>query len=169
MWDGLGRPVLKSDILRYVLLRPEWHPTDRYSRYLMMLVKGGLYTDSDTAPLSHPDLWGTKAEILTPPALTALQRAMHHLDPKHQHTGPDLEDDMSEAAMAKMGINNPKVNLVISIEYDLNHPRQDPRYGYTRDFQIVQWTFMVSRGRACHLRLLPIHQGSSLHSQNEIA
>lgn len=33
MWHGLGRPVLKSDLLRY----------------LMMLVKGGLYTDSDTS------------------------------------------------------------------------------------------------------------------------
>jgi len=33
MWHGLGRPVLKSDLLRYFLL----------------LVKGGLYTDSDTS------------------------------------------------------------------------------------------------------------------------
>jgi alpha 1,6-mannosyltransferase len=33
MWHGLGKPVLKSDLLRY----------------LMMLVQGGLYTDSDTS------------------------------------------------------------------------------------------------------------------------
>jgi len=33
LWHGLGRPVLKSDLLRY----------------LMILVKGGLYTDSDTS------------------------------------------------------------------------------------------------------------------------
>lgn len=33
MWHGLGRPVLKSDLLRY----------------LMILIKGGLYTDSDTS------------------------------------------------------------------------------------------------------------------------
>lgn len=42
MWHGLGRPVLKSDLLRY----------------LMMLVQGGLYTDSDTSvskpPLGEP-------------------------------------------------------------------------------------------------------------------
>lgn len=33
LWFGLGRPVLKSDILRY----------------LLMLLRGGMYTDSDTA------------------------------------------------------------------------------------------------------------------------
>lgn len=37
LWHGLGRPVLKSDLLRY----------------LMMLVQGGLYTDSDTS-VSRP-------------------------------------------------------------------------------------------------------------------
>jgi hypothetical protein len=106
-----------------------------------MLVKGGLYTDSDTAPLSHPDLWGTHAHDLTPPALTALQRGMHHLEPHHEHVEQDLEHDKTHQ-MYK-GIHNPKVNLVLSVEYDVNHPRQDSRFGYTRDLQIVQWTFMV--------------------------
>jgi len=107
----------------------------------MMLVKGGLYTDSDTAPLSHPDLWGTKAHDLTPPALSALQRGMAHLDLEHEHVELDLEHDNTH--LIARGINNPKVNLVVSIEYDLDHPRQDPRFGYTRNLQIVQWTFMV--------------------------
>ena len=41
------------------------------------------------------------------------------------------------------GINNPHISLVVAVEYDLHHPRQDPRTAYTRDLQIVQWTFMV--------------------------
>jgi len=42
------------------------------------------------------------------------------------------------------GINNPRVSLVVAVEYDVHHERQDPRFGYTRDLQIVQWTMMVS-------------------------
>jgi hypothetical protein len=110
----------------------------------MMLTKGGLYTDSDTAPLSDLNLWGINANILTPPALSVIQRAMRHLHLDHieLHTEQDLEVDHPKET--QRGINNPKVNLVVSVEYDVNHPRQDPRVGYTRDLQIVQWTFIVS-------------------------
>jgi len=45
---------------------------------------------------------------------------------------------------ASRGINNPQVAMVVAVEYDVHHERQDPRFGYTRDLQIVQWTFMVS-------------------------
>lgn len=55
----------------------------------------------------------------------------------------DLDFASNPVAGASRGINNPRVNLVVSVEYDVKHPRQDPRYGYTRDLQIVQWTFMV--------------------------
>jgi alpha 1,6-mannosyltransferase len=41
-----------------------------------------------------------------------------------------------------LGIHNPAISLVLSVEYDTTHPRQDPRPGYTRDLQIVQWTFL---------------------------
>ena len=109
-----------------------------------MLIKGGMYTDSDTAPLSDPTLWGTKAKTFTPPSLRALQRAMRHLD---THTDPStLETDYISNLTPDitLGIHNPRVSLVISVEYDVYHPRQDPRFGYTRDFQFVQWTFLVS-------------------------
>ena len=108
-----------------------------------MLLKGGMYTDSDTAPLSDPFLWGTHAKTLTPPSLRTLQRAMRHLDSTHPTT---LDTDYASNPIpeAALGINNPRVSMVISVEYDVHHPRQDPRFGYTRDLQIVQWTFMVS-------------------------
>lgn len=149
----------------------------------MMLTTGGMYTDSDTAPLSNINLWGINAHILTPPGLRTLSRAMSSivlppvkLDRESTfHVGSnrfELDGDGGDAAAqslngdggdaaalseleqldmemdhhdeAKLGINNPKISLVISVEYDLDHPRQDPRFGYTRDLQMVQWTFMVS-------------------------
>ena len=116
------------------------HETETCRRYLMMATKGGMYTDSDTAPLSDPNLWGTHAHVLTPPSLRVLQQAMRRLDPAHD----DEELESESEAAPSLGINNPKVSMVISVEYDLSHPRQDPRTAYTRDLQMVQWTFLVS-------------------------
>ncbi|KAK1927377.1 hypothetical protein DB88DRAFT_477812 [Papiliotrema laurentii] len=158
LWFGLGRPVLKSDILRY----------------LLMLLRGGMYTDSDTAILSDPDLWGTHAIDHTPRGLAALQRAMQHFDPDtlstrtiaqktdelgsldpHERLNKEsgfpvqslLQGDpaapLGPASPTSLGIHNPSISLVLSIEYDAHHPRQDPRVGYTRDLQFVQWTFMA--------------------------
>lgn len=121
------------------------YPLNR-RRYLIMLIKGGMYTDSDTAPLSDPNLWGTNAHTLTPPSLRALQRAMRHLEPSTpEQREVDLAADYASNPIPEsaLGINNPKVSMVISVEYDVHHPRQDERFGYTRDLQIVQWTFMV--------------------------
>ncbi|ORY32116.1 hypothetical protein BCR39DRAFT_59383 [Naematelia encephala] len=134
LWDSLQRPVLKADLLRY----------------LLMLVEGGLYTDSDTAPLSDINLWGTNAHHLTPPTLRVLQRAMRHLS-KMPIPGSELESetDFDEDSATNpvdevsLGIKNPRVALVVSVEYDVGHERQDPRFGYTRDLQIVQWTFLA--------------------------
>ena len=117
------------------------------NRYLIMLIKGGMYTDSDTAPLSDPNLWGTHPHILTPPSLTVLQKAMQQLDPSDPHRSPSDHESkltINPTPDSARGINNRHVSLVISVEYDIDHPRQDPRSAYTRDLQIVQWTFMVS-------------------------
>ena len=181
MWRGIGVPVLKSDLLRY----------------LMLLTRGGLYTDSDTSVLSDPNLWGTHAHDYTPRGLAAIQRAMRHLDPDHPSSGhldamrdgqalspipkpyttseklakgdQDFEEQDEEAADAlaaaaskeggrthvdldlainpngdiRKGINNKRVALVVAVEYDVHHDRQDPREAYTRDFQIVQWTMLA--------------------------
>lgn len=35
------------------------------------------------------------------------------------------------------------INLVLAVEYDKDHPEQDPREGYTRDLQIAQSTMMA--------------------------
>ncbi|RSH85697.1 membrane-bound alpha-1,6- mannosyltransferase Initiation-specific [Saitozyma podzolica] len=93
LWDGIDRPVIKADMLRY----------------LVMLIKGGMYTDSDTALTSHS---------LRP-------------NPTHPHP------------LNAQGISNPSISVVLSVEYDLDNPLQDPRPGYRRDLQIVQWTFLA--------------------------
>lgn len=125
MWDGLGRPVLKSDLLRLVPLPPTCVArAEVVDRYLMMLVKGGMYTDSDTAPLSDPNLWGTHAHTLTPPSLSALQRAMRHIDPasREYRSQSDIDEDFASNPItdSSRGINNPRISMVISIEYDVN-------------------------------------------------
>lgn len=60
----------------------------------------------------------------------------------------DMQEELDFASNpikpASRGFNNPQVAMVVAVEYDVHHPRQDPRFGYTRDLQIVQWTFMVS-------------------------
>ncbi|OCF38012.1 alpha-1,6-mannosyltransferase [Kwoniella heveanensis BCC8398] len=45
LWGGLDRGVLRADLFRYV----------------SMFVAGGIYSDSDTMPISHPYLWGLNA------------------------------------------------------------------------------------------------------------
>lgn len=63
--------------------------------------------------------------------------------------GMDMTEELDFASNpikpASRGINNSQVAMVVAVEYDVHHPRQDPRFGYTRDLQIVQWTFMVRR------------------------
>ena len=72
---------------------------------------------------------------------------MQHLNPSEYHRSPSHsipESITNPTPDFARGINNPHVSLVISVEYDIDHPRQDPRLAYTRDLQIVQWTLMVS-------------------------
>jgi hypothetical protein len=65
--------------------------------------------------------------------------------PREEQISPQDQDFASSKSQdIKKGINNPRVSLVLAVEYDLHHPRQDPRTSYTRDLQIVQWTMLVS-------------------------
>jgi len=79
------------------------------------------------------------------------------LDGPREHVNQDQEElDFASTLLKDItkGINNPRVSVVVAVEYDLSHERQDVRTGYTRDLQIVQWTMMVSFVRCGWLRVV---------------
>ncbi|WVQ77475.1 hypothetical protein IAR50_007161 [Cryptococcus sp. DSM 104548] len=56
LWGGLEMGVLRADVFRYT----------------SMLVAGGVYSDSDAMPISHPYLWGLHAPSILNPDLEIL-------------------------------------------------------------------------------------------------
>ena len=80
IWRELPRVVLKTDTFRY----------------LAMLVEGGIYTDSDTAPIIHVDQWGRPYEHWTPPLLTHLSRLLSITTTPHLPADNPLSSFSSE-------------------------------------------------------------------------
>ncbi|WVW86281.1 hypothetical protein I302_108323 [Kwoniella bestiolae CBS 10118] len=58
LWGKFDRGVLRADLFRY----------------MSMLVKGDIYSDSDTMPISHPYLWGLNAPSIVHPDIEALPK-----------------------------------------------------------------------------------------------
>ncbi|WVR07558.1 hypothetical protein IAU60_004600 [Kwoniella sp. DSM 27419] len=56
LWASLDRGVLRADLFRY----------------MSMLAAGGIWSDSDTMPISHPYLWGLRAPSILHPDLEGL-------------------------------------------------------------------------------------------------
>ncbi|KAF8311556.1 hypothetical protein DL93DRAFT_2098693 [Clavulina sp. PMI_390] len=107
--------VLKADIFRYTIL----------------LHRGGIYTDTDTALVKPFDQWTEGAEDLTDSRIIS----NHHRS--HNHTLP------SEAHTA---------GLVVAVEKS-----GDPSWRaltLSRGFQVVQWTIAARRGHPVFLDIL---------------
>ncbi|WVQ66871.1 uncharacterized protein L199_005062 [Kwoniella botswanensis] len=58
LWGSFEKGVLRAD----------------FFRYMSMFVKGGIYSDSDTMPISHPYLWGIVAPSILSPDLESLSK-----------------------------------------------------------------------------------------------
>ncbi|WWC94993.1 hypothetical protein V866_001845 [Kwoniella sp. B9012] len=58
LWGSLEKGVLRAD----------------FFRYMSMFVKGGIYSDSDTMPISHPYLWGIDAPSILNPDIEILSK-----------------------------------------------------------------------------------------------
>ena len=156
IWSALPKPVLKSDVLRY----------------LAVLTWGGIYTDSDTQPRSHPYLWGTDWESLVPPSLGPLHKllAPHARDPARAgmyipqtrsedvHVAPPTSASSDEEGLEKGegsehnyaddyhgGMADPDIAFVASIEWDSFERELGDNWccGYCRALQVVQWTIMA--------------------------
>ncbi len=61
-------------------------------------------------------------------------------------------DSSKAGETTNLGIDDPSVGIVVSVEYDTNHKDWSARYGYTRNLQITQWTFAVSVHASCAVR-----------------
>ncbi|OCF33591.1 hypothetical protein I316_04664 [Kwoniella heveanensis BCC8398] len=108
VWDNLPSGILRSDTLRY----------------LLVLIEGGIYTDTDTQLLKSPSVWGWGT------------------DPKLYKDGigwlTDEEKkriDEGEKADDVLG----KASVVVGIEADVGD-REDWNDWWPRPIQIVQWT-----------------------------
>ncbi|KAJ9108255.1 hypothetical protein QFC19_002503 [Naganishia cerealis] len=114
LWRLLPRPVLKTDIFRY----------------MVMMLEGGIYTDSDTAPVIPADQWGMPYENASDPVLSHLSRI---LTMPEKTSFPDVEDEHGLPS------------LVVSVETDaIDAGLYDwKEEGLIRALQIVQWTIMV--------------------------
>lgn len=134
VWAGLPRAVLKTDVFRWVLR--SWFVCwvdVPWNRYMAMLLEGGVYADSDTAPVIPVDQWGTPYENATDPLLAHLSRAV---SPLRDQAEPDVP------------------SLVLSVESDAIEFGWDNwrDVGLVRAVQIVQWTMAVSL-----LHLVSVH------------
>ncbi|KAL7419147.1 hypothetical protein Q5752_005983 [Cryptotrichosporon argae] len=115
LWGKLGFGVLRADLYRY----------------LCLMFEGGMYADSDTAPIAHPYLWGSRADPLTHPDfdIIAAQLAKHSAPetPLPDHLNPRSLDIHVEVYSPPYGahphfssptIVSPEINLVVGIEFD---------------------------------------------------
>jgi mannosyltransferase OCH1-like enzyme len=113
-------------------------------RYLILLLEGGVYTDSDTQPRSHPYLWASSADLndLTPPILSDLsvtiRGAINDTAGRLEHSAHQITD--SWADKYSNGIVRDDVSMVVGIECDKSMGPNP----CIRSMQFVQWTIMVS-------------------------
>ncbi|KAJ9118820.1 hypothetical protein QFC24_006019 [Naganishia onofrii] len=160
VWNTLPRPVLKADIFRY----------------MAMFVEGGIYTDSDTAPVIPADQWGIPHENATDPLLSHLSRLLSqanpaYISPAYQNHERQLSDEEISSLDRKakrwpVPVNGPTTapivndgaelgppSLVVSVESDaISFGWHDWRdVGLSRAVQIVQWTMMARPGHPVFL------------------
>ncbi|WWC92083.1 uncharacterized protein L201_007037 [Kwoniella dendrophila CBS 6074] len=129
IWDNLPSGILRSDTLRYLLI----------------LLEGGIYSDTDTTLLKSPSEWGK--------------------NPKLFHDGIGwLSDSQSE----RIKKNNEDVDdvlgkpsIIVGLEADVGD-REDWFDWWPRPIQIVQWTITAAPFHPIALNaLLRIHHATA--------
>ncbi|WWD20536.1 hypothetical protein CI109_105012 [Kwoniella shandongensis] len=106
VWENLPSGILRSDTLRYLLL----------------LLEGGIYTDTDTDLLKPPSQWGQGARLFRNGAGWVTDEQRERLD-----KGEDVDKVLG------------KPSVVVGVEADVGD-REDWFDWWPRPMQIVQWT-----------------------------
>ncbi|OXH26285.1 alpha-1,6-mannosyltransferase [Cryptococcus neoformans] len=130
LWGKLDKGVLRADLFRYV----------------SMLVEGGIYSDSDTMPISHPYVWGLHAPSILDQDLEVLNDLMvssllpkfppHNRSPQ-TNSRSIIDSDNSTYTPPYPGLRlsrrapvytdenpnpssilNPSISMVVAIEWD---------------------------------------------------
>ncbi|KAJ9122253.1 hypothetical protein QFC22_001673 [Naganishia vaughanmartiniae] len=146
VWRLLPLPVLKTDIFRYMAL----------------LLEGGIYTDSDTAPVIPADKWGIPYQNASDSLLSHLSRILA------LPTAPlPLDKTVGKTVSSEDSHELDPPSLVISIESDaIDFGWYNWReIGLIRALQIVQWTIMARPGHPVFLDAI----GRTLRKTEEFA
>ncbi|WVQ83100.1 hypothetical protein IAT38_005238 [Cryptococcus sp. DSM 104549] len=103
-------------------------------RYLVLLLNGGVYTDTDTASVLPISQWGKDPTTTSPhPLLTALPHLL-------AISSPSSPADLFPSA------DSPPA-LLVSLEVDAPNSGVDWKSeSFARGIQVVQWTIMAKRG-----------------------
>lgn len=155
VWRALPKIVLKSDTLRFVQIasrdvRRTSVLTKRRSlvcRYLIMLLEGGVYSDSDTMPTSPVLNWGHDydAQRIVDLPLKLLSNLHSGLVDSNFHG----HDSHADADALKHPLSDPTVSGVVGIEIDITRSTEPDfvKHWFARLVQFTQWTLAVSRDR----------------------
>ncbi|ORY35901.1 hypothetical protein BCR39DRAFT_556026 [Naematelia encephala] len=156
VFNRLPRPIFKSDIIRY----------------LYLLLHGGIYTDSDTAPVAHALTWGHDPIPMLSPVLSALQSLMISGYDRLSSALPPLGERTG-------AILHPGISTIVSLEYNAIQDDRDKtiweqdQLGWKRIFpratQVVQYTMMSKPWHPIYLDVLyhTIMSSEDLEEQTE--
>ncbi|EIW73490.1 hypothetical protein TREMEDRAFT_16005, partial [Tremella mesenterica DSM 1558] len=113
-------------------------------RYLVLLLNGGVYTDTDTACIKPIEEWTREYDIaVVDPLVAALPTLARLAQPKvEEHEDEDMDEDEEPA-------------LVIALENDVLYDGGDWRQQtFARGLQIVQWTLLAKPNHPVMLDVL---------------
>ncbi|KAL0255722.1 hypothetical protein I308_100529 [Cryptococcus tetragattii IND107] len=121
-------------------------------RYLVLLLNGGVYTDTDTASVLPIAQWAPNPDVAAiAPLLTAIPQLI------------SIIQDPSQSHFSTISTSEP--SLVVAIESDaLSTGVNWKEQSFTRGIQIVQWTIMANRGHPVLLDVI----GMALRKCEEI-
>nr|XP_031864275.1 uncharacterized protein CI109_000188 [Kwoniella shandongensis]KAA5531347.1 hypothetical protein CI109_000188 [Kwoniella shandongensis] len=161
-----GREKLEVGVVREMKrLKGDWGVVraDLF-RYLVLLLNGGIYTDTDTASVLPISEWArnpVKAlssvpmlDVLPQLVEMAQPQTLHHLEPFQAHEVPTEQDEEDSPS------------LLVALEIDAPDSETDWKdEGFVRGIQVVQWTIMAKKGHPVLLDVI----GRALRQAEEVA
>ncbi len=140
--------IVRADIFRYVVSFDSTASADHLS-YLVLLLHGGVYTDSDTACVRPIQDWGQNPDHPSlHPLLTSLPHLVRLADQSTHSPPPD---------------DGP--SLLVAVEIDAQQQEMDWRGdGLHRGLEMVQWTILAKPGHPVLMDVL----GRALRGSREV-